>query len=102
MLKVKRPLLTCFMLGFLPDLFFDPEDRGRLTFNGLHSVTSQKTGLFLTTAVRTSDPTQCNVLDAAFRRILSHIAVPKSICIIISTNLETWRISRTGRRWVRY
>jgi hypothetical protein len=30
----------------------------RLTFNGLHGVISQKTELFITTAVRTSNPTQ--------------------------------------------
>jgi hypothetical protein len=30
----------------------------RLPFNGLHGVTFQKTGLFITTAARTSNPTQ--------------------------------------------
>jgi hypothetical protein len=44
-------------------LFFDPEDGGdmflqklRLTSNGLHGVISQKIVLFITTAVRTSNP----------------------------------------------
>jgi hypothetical protein len=41
-------------------IFFNPEDGGdvspkrRLTFNGLHSIISQKVVLFITTAVRTS------------------------------------------------
>jgi hypothetical protein len=43
--------------GFLLGIF-DPEDGGdMLTFNGLHGVISQKIVLFITTAVRTSDPT---------------------------------------------
>jgi hypothetical protein len=43
---------------------FDPEDGGdvpskhQLTFNGLHGVISQKIVLFITTAVRTSNPTR--------------------------------------------
>jgi hypothetical protein len=44
-------------------LFFDPEAGGdiffpksRLTFTGLHGVISQKIVLFITTAVRTSNP----------------------------------------------
>jgi hypothetical protein len=44
-------------------LLFDPEDGGdvppkrRLTFNGLQGVISQKTVFFITTGVRTSNPT---------------------------------------------
>jgi hypothetical protein len=45
-------------------LFFDPEDGGdmflkkrRLTLNGLQGVISQKMVLFITAAVRTSNPT---------------------------------------------
>jgi hypothetical protein len=55
---------TCFHDEFLLGLFFDPEDGGDmfpqnvyLTFNGLHGIVSQKRELFITTAVRTSDPT---------------------------------------------
>jgi hypothetical protein len=54
----------CFHAGFLLGLFVDPEDgvdmfppKRRLTLNRLHGVISQKTVLFITTAVRTSDPT---------------------------------------------
>jgi hypothetical protein len=45
-------------------LFFNPEDGGdmflrkMLIFNGLHSFISQKTELFITTAVKTSNLTQ--------------------------------------------
>jgi hypothetical protein len=51
------------LAGFLLGLFFDPEDDGDppkcwLTFNRLHSVISQKTELFITTAVGTSNPTR--------------------------------------------
>jgi hypothetical protein len=39
-----------------------PEDGGemflRLTFNGLHGIISQKIVLFITTAVRTANPTK--------------------------------------------
>jgi hypothetical protein len=59
-----EPLLaTRFHAGFLLGLFFDPEDGGdvtpkrRLTLNGLHDVIPQKIVLFITTAVRTSNPT---------------------------------------------
>jgi hypothetical protein len=43
-------------------LFFDPEDgsdvppKRRLAFNGLHGIISQNTVLFITTAVRASNP----------------------------------------------
>jgi hypothetical protein len=57
-------LAVCFDDGVLLGLFFNPEDGGDmipqnvyLTFNGLHGIVSQKTGLFITTAVRTSNPT---------------------------------------------
>jgi hypothetical protein len=33
----------------------------RLAFNGLHGVISQKTELFITTAVRTSNPARKNM-----------------------------------------
>jgi hypothetical protein len=60
------PLLaTCVHAGFLLSLFFRPW-RWRqyvppklLTLNGLHGVISQKMVLFITTAVKTSDPTRC-------------------------------------------
>jgi hypothetical protein len=39
-------------------VFFDPEDGSDVfLFNRLHGVISQKIVLFMTTAVRTSDPT---------------------------------------------
>jgi hypothetical protein len=44
--------------GFLVSLFFDPEDGGgMLALNGLHGVISQKMVHFITTAVRTVNPT---------------------------------------------
>jgi hypothetical protein len=50
--------------GFSLGLFFDLEDgsdkfltKRQLTFNGLHGVISLKTRLFITAAVRTSNPT---------------------------------------------
>jgi hypothetical protein len=52
------------LLGGLLDYFFDPEDGGDmflrnvgLQLNGLHGVTSQKMILFITTAVKISNPT---------------------------------------------
>jgi hypothetical protein len=53
----------CFYIGFLLGVLFDPEYGGdvlpkrQLTFNGLHGITSQKMVLFITTSVRTSNPT---------------------------------------------
>jgi hypothetical protein len=46
----------------LVGLFFGPEDVGNIFFlmvgfSGLHGIMSQKIELFLTTAVRTSNPT---------------------------------------------
>jgi hypothetical protein len=44
----KAPLAASFHVGFMLDLFFDPEDGGdvppkrRLSFNGLHSVIFKK------------------------------------------------------------
>jgi hypothetical protein len=38
-----------------------------LTFSGLHGVVSQKTALFISTAVRTSGPTH-NIEKSPFRR----------------------------------
>jgi hypothetical protein len=57
-------LATCFLAAFLLGLFFDPEDGGyvtpkrRLALNNLYGVISQKLVLFMTTALRTSNPTQ--------------------------------------------
>jgi hypothetical protein len=55
---------TCFQAGFFLSLFFDPEDGGdmflqkvALAFNRLHGLIYQKIELFITTAVRTSNPT---------------------------------------------
>jgi hypothetical protein len=51
----------------------DPEDGGdvppqlRLTLNGLHGVISQKMILFMTTALKTSNPTEI-LFVAAFNR----------------------------------
>jgi hypothetical protein len=59
-----RLLATCFHASYLLYLFFDPEDGSDIflrnvgwIFIGLHDVISQKTELFITTAVRTSNPT---------------------------------------------
>jgi hypothetical protein len=53
-----------YQAGFLLSLFSLPwrwrryvPPKRQLTFNGLHGVISQKTVLFITTAVRTSNPT---------------------------------------------
>jgi hypothetical protein len=58
-------LPTCFHACFLFRLFFRPwrwrryvPPKLRLTLNGLHRGISQKMVLFITTAVRTSNPTQ--------------------------------------------
>jgi hypothetical protein len=55
----------CFHAGFLLSLFFRPwrwrrhvPPKRQLTLNGQHGVISQKVVLFITTAVRTSNPTQ--------------------------------------------
>jgi hypothetical protein len=48
---------------FTPDIKIDGDGvdifppKRRLSFNGLQGIISQKTELFITTAVRTSDPT---------------------------------------------
>jgi hypothetical protein len=61
--EIKSPS-TCFHAGFLLNLFCRPwrwrlyvPPKRLLTFNGLHGVIFQKTVLFMTTAVRTSNPT---------------------------------------------
>jgi hypothetical protein len=38
----------------------------RLTFNGLHDVISQKIVIFITTAVRTSNPAYCTLFSTFF------------------------------------
>jgi hypothetical protein len=56
---------ACYLVhaGFVLGLFFNPEAGGDmflwnwLTFNRLHGVISQKIELFITTSVRTSNPT---------------------------------------------
>jgi hypothetical protein len=59
----KKLLATCL----LAENFFDPEDRGdvppkrRLHLNRLHGVTSQKMILFITPAVKTSNPTYYSI-----------------------------------------
>jgi hypothetical protein len=67
-------LVTCFRL--LAWIILRPwrwrrhvPPKRRLTFNGLHGVMSQKIGLFLTTALRTSDPTNdiLKKLDGFYR-----------------------------------
>jgi hypothetical protein len=70
-------LATCFYAGFLLGLFYDPEDgplKLRLTFNGLHGFRSQKTELFITTAVRTSNPSHVILLyDKQSQRKLNRL-----------------------------
>jgi hypothetical protein len=41
-------------------IFWDTTPFSPLTLNGLHGIISQKTELFITTAVRTSSPTKCH------------------------------------------
>jgi hypothetical protein len=61
------PLATCFTLvscsAYPSTLKMEAtcSPKTSLTFSGLHGVTSQKIVLLITTAVRTSNPTQCNV-----------------------------------------
>jgi hypothetical protein len=64
-----RLLATCFHVGFLLSLFFRlwrwrryVPQKHWLTLNGLHGVISQKMVLFITTAVRTSNPTTLSLL----------------------------------------
>jgi hypothetical protein len=53
-------------------MFWDIAPCIPLTFNGLHAVISQKMELFITIAVRTSDPT--NLLST-----VSHIVFDKAV-----------------------
>jgi hypothetical protein len=60
----KQSPATCFHAGFLLDLFFEPEDESHMflrntwvTFSGLLGVISKKIGLFVSTAVKTSNST---------------------------------------------
>jgi hypothetical protein len=46
---------------FLLGLLFDLEDH--MAFNGLHGIISQKTELFITTAVEISDPIVLHILS---------------------------------------
>jgi hypothetical protein len=71
-------LVTCFHAGFLLHLYFDLENGWHVLpkrpwiFNELHGVISQKIELFITTAMRTSNPA-CAFLSIpaafTFRRI---------------------------------
>jgi hypothetical protein len=61
-------LATCFRVGFLLGIFFDPEDRVDMflrnvgmAFKGVHGFIFQKVVLFITTAVRISNFTFENV-----------------------------------------
>jgi hypothetical protein len=60
--RVKNRFSTCFLAGLL-NLFLYPEDgddvppKRRLKLDGLHGVISQRMILFITIAVKTSDPT---------------------------------------------
>jgi hypothetical protein len=54
-------------------LFFEPEDGSdvplklRLTFNGLHGIISKKIVLFITTAVRTLNPSRGFIIYTVFQ-----------------------------------
>jgi hypothetical protein len=90
----RAPLLLCFLLG----LFFDPEDGGdmfpkrRLTFNGLHGVISQKIVLFITTAVRTSNPTKSILCFSAEDQ--------HSSCFYAYFLNKSWKIGVQNGMWV--
>jgi hypothetical protein len=58
--KQAREQLPCYLLhsGFFLGQLFDPENRERFSFNGLHGVISYKTEFFITTAVRICNPTR--------------------------------------------
>jgi hypothetical protein len=78
-------LATYFHAGFLLGLFFDPEDGWQyvplkrwLTFNRLQGVITQKIVLFITTTVRTSNPTQyenCATYKSSVHFIFINITV---------------------------
>jgi hypothetical protein len=62
-------LSTSFHVGFFLDLFFDPEYGGdkffpkrQLNFSGLYAIMFQKIELFITTAVRISNPRYCYLI----------------------------------------
>jgi hypothetical protein len=69
LLQVMLGSTFCLLYArFLVSVLFNPEQRKRhfpskhhLTFNGLYGVISQKIELFITTAVRTSNPAQRNI-----------------------------------------
>jgi hypothetical protein len=53
--------LVCIYYSFasfnVPQNFLTTEEERRVQLNGLHGIISQKTILFITTAVKTSNPT---------------------------------------------
>jgi hypothetical protein len=90
------PPATCW---FLASLILRPW-RWRLIFNGLYGVVSQKTELFVTTAVRTSNPT-CEV--HAFSYVNTRLSYLTDFTQVIPwtiTNTVTlpylWIISNNG------
>jgi hypothetical protein len=80
-----------FYSGFLLSLFFRPwrcrryvPPKLRSTLNWLHGVISQKTVLFITTAVRTSNPTFCMFFTPIRATYLTQLTLPGLIILPIS------------------
>jgi NhaP-type Na+/H+ or K+/H+ antiporter len=74
-------------------LFFDPEFGGDiflqkllLTLSGLHGVISQKTVLFITTAVRTSNPVSVQTISNIAGAIFFVSFVMIFSCLVVYVN----------------
>jgi hypothetical protein len=76
--KIQRSLFWCITLKVNKSAKRYVPPKGRLAFTGLHGVISQKIELFITTAVRTSNPTfsvlclslACHLLSRGFLALL--------------------------------
>jgi hypothetical protein len=53
----------------------------RLKINGIHGVLSQKIILFITTAVKTSSPSTCNLYEIPNLRLFVYKLVPSERCV---------------------
>jgi hypothetical protein len=64
----------------------------RLAFNGLHCVVPQTTELFITTAVRTSNPNSCPCLVWDNRETRSkQMEYPRTTCVLLR---DRWGASK--------
>jgi hypothetical protein len=69
----------------------------RLTFDGLHGIISHKMELFITTVVRTWNPTKCHSLRYYLSICLQAMKATKSSVTIacLSSEISDWDISST-------